>query len=159
MQMSVMSVTAPSSSSVSSTSSTNNSEDESEDSGEKKKKKRQKGKKYKKYKKEETELKSVISFFNRRGPDLLSKFHGETEQNLRSLFQRAQECAPSIIFFDEIDGLCPIRSHKHEQVHNSVVATLLSLMDGLDVRGPEHARVFVIAATNRIGICTIIVYR
>ena len=80
---------------------------------------------------------SLISFFSRRGSVLLSKFHGETERNLRSLFKRAQECAPSIIFFDEIDGMCPIRSHKHEQVHNSVVATLLSLMDGLHRNNKE----------------------
>ncbi|ETO27934.1 hypothetical protein RFI_09199 [Reticulomyxa filosa] len=93
-----------------------------------------------------------ISFFSRRGPDLLSKYHGETERNLRSLFQRAKQCAPSVIFFDEIDGLCPIRSHKHEQVHNSVVTTLLSLMDGLEkeTRTSKLQHVFVIAATNRI---------
>merc|ERR1712228_1052164 len=92
---------------------------------------------------------SLISFFSRRGPDILSKFHGETERNLRSLFLRAQECAPSIIFFDEIDGLCPVRSYKHDQVHNSVVATLLSLMNGLDTDSSSN-KVFVIAATNRI---------
>eukprot|EP01084_Bolivina_argentea_P130692 230720_1 len=94
---------------------------------------------------------SLISFFSRRGPDLLSKFHGETERNLRSLFSRAKELSPSIIFFDEIDGMCPIRSHKHEQVNNSVVATLLSLMDGLDNDNiNNNKKVFVIAATNRI---------
>ena len=94
----------------------------------------------------------LISFFSRRGPDLLSKFHGETEANLRALFKCAQQCAPSVIFFDEIDGLCPIRSFKHEQVHNSVVTTLLSLMDGLDTNATQSRkqRVFVIAATNRI---------
>ena len=51
------------------------------------------------------ENQSLISFFSRRGPDLLSKYHGETERNLRALFRRAQECSPSIIFFDEIDGV------------------------------------------------------
>ncbi len=84
----------------------------------------------------------------------MSKFHGETEKNLRMLFKRAQECAPSIIFFDEIDGLCPTRTHKHEQVHNSVVATLLSLMDGLHLSNSHRKtaqKVFVIGATNRIG--------
>jgi len=96
---------------------------------------------------------SLISFFSRKGPDLLSKFHGETERNLRALFRRAQECSPSIIFFDEIDGMCPTRTMKNDQVHNSVVATLLSLMDGLNADQTEReraSRVFVIAATNRI---------
>jgi len=96
---------------------------------------------------------SLISFFSRRGPDLLSKYHGETERNLRALFRKAEECSPSIIFFDEIDGMCPTRSMKNDQVHNSVVATLLSLMDGLhaDSKAKERSsRVFVIAATNRI---------
>ena len=53
---------------------------------------------------------------------------------------------PSIIFFDEIDGLCPVRSSKQDQIHNSIVSTLLALMDGLDNRG----QVVVIGATNRI---------
>jgi hypothetical protein len=53
---------------------------------------------------------------------------------------------PSIIFFDEIDGLAPVRSSRQDQIHNSIVATLLALMDGLDSRG----KVVVIGATNRL---------
>jgi len=71
---------------------------------------------------------------------------GEAERQLRMLFEEAQRCQPSIIFFDEIDGLAPVRSSKQEQIHNSIVSTLLALMDGLDSRG----QVVVIGATNRI---------
>ena len=71
---------------------------------------------------------------------------GESEKNLRLLFEQAKAWQPSIIFFDEIDGLAPVRSSKQDQIHASVVSTLLSLMDGLDNRG----QVVVIGATNRI---------
>ncbi|KAA6396290.1 MAG: hypothetical protein EZS28_008183 [Streblomastix strix] len=70
----------------------------------------------------------------RKGADVLSKWVGETERQLRLLFATAQQNAPSIIFFDEIDGLAPVRSAKQDHIHSSVVATLLSLMDGLDSR-------------------------
>lgn len=59
---------------------------------------------------------------------------------------QAYEMRPSIIFFDEIDGLAPVRSSQQDQIHNSIVSTLLALMDGLDSRG----EVVVIGATNRI---------
>ena len=81
----------------------------------------------------------------RKGADCLSKWVGEGERQLRLLFEQAQKCQPSIIFFDEIDGLAPVRSVKQDQIHASIVSTLLALMDGLDARG----QVVVIGATNR----------
>jgi ATP-dependent Zn protease len=87
-----------------------------------------------------------VSFFMRKGADVLSKWVGESERQLRLLFAEAQRREPSIIFFDEIDGLAPVRSSKTDQIHNSIVATLLALMDGLDARG----RVVVLGATNRV---------
>jgi AAA+ superfamily predicted ATPase len=87
-----------------------------------------------------------VSFFMRNGSDCLSKWIGEAERNLKLLFQKAKECQPAIIFFDELDGLAPERSGKAEQSHISLVSTLLALMDGLDDRG----NVVVIGATNRI---------
>lgn len=87
-----------------------------------------------------------VAFFMRKGADILSKWVGESERQLRLLFEQAKAWQPSIIFFDEIDGLAPVRSSKQDQIHASVVSTLLSLMDGLDNRG----QVVVIGATNRI---------
>ncbi|KAG7388904.1 ATPase AAA domain-containing protein 2B [Phytophthora boehmeriae] len=68
------------------------------------------------------------------------------ERQLRLLFEEAKRNQPSIIFFDEIDGLAPVRSAKQDQIHASIVSTLLALMDGMDSRG----RVVVIGATNRL---------
>ncbi|ELR23653.1 ATPase, AAA domain containing protein [Acanthamoeba castellanii str. Neff] len=87
-----------------------------------------------------------VSFFMRKGADCLSKWVGEAERQLRLLFDQARLLQPSIIFFDEIDGLAPVRSSKQDQIHSSIVSTLLALMDGLDNRG----QVVVIGATNRI---------
>ncbi|KAL5964518.1 ATPase family AAA domain-containing protein 2 [Taenia solium] len=87
-----------------------------------------------------------IAFFMRKGADCLSKWIGETERQLRILFDQAYRLRPSIIFFDELDGLAPVRSSKQDQVHSSIVSTLLALMDGLDRR----AEVVVIGATNRL---------
>jgi SpoVK/Ycf46/Vps4 family AAA+-type ATPase len=70
---------------------------------------------------------------------------GEAERQLRLLFEEARNSQPSIIFFDEIDGLAPVRSSKQDQIHASIVSTLLALMDGMDGRG----QVVVIGATNR----------
>ena len=81
----------------------------------------------------------------RKGADCLSKWVGEAERQLRLLFEEARNCQPSIIFFDEIDGLAPVRSSKQDQIHASIVSTLLALMDGMDGRG----QVVVIGATNR----------
>ncbi|WFD33208.1 TAT-binding protein-like protein 7, AAA ATPase [Malassezia cuniculi] len=86
-----------------------------------------------------------ISFFMRKGADCLSKWVGEAERQLRLLFEEAKKAQPSIIFFDEIDGLAPVRSSKQDQIHASIVSTLLALMDGMDGRG----QVVVIGATNR----------
>lgn len=87
-----------------------------------------------------------VTFFQRKGADILDKWVGESERKLRDLFDKASKHRPSIIFFDEIDGLAPERSQKNDQVHCSVVATLLALMDGLD----NMPGVIVIGATNRI---------
>lgn len=81
----------------------------------------------------------------RKGADCLSKWVGEAERQLRLLFEEARASQPSIIFFDEIDGLAPVRSAKQDQIHASIVSTLLALMDGMDGRG----QVVVIGATNR----------
>ena len=87
-----------------------------------------------------------VSFFMRKGADCLSKWVGESERMLRLLFDQAYKMRPSIIFFDEIDGLAPIRSSRQDQNYSSIVSTLLALMDGLDARG----EVVIIGATNRI---------
>ncbi|MGC8752524.1 MAG: AAA family ATPase, partial [Fervidicoccaceae archaeon] len=79
------------------------------------------------------------------GPEIMSKFYGESEQRLREIFQQAQENAPSIIFIDEIDSIAPKREEVTGEVERRVVAQLLTLMDGLKERG----RVVVIGATNR----------
>ncbi|CAO1597899.1 MAG: hypothetical protein LQ349_001127 [Xanthoria aureola] len=86
-----------------------------------------------------------VTFYMRKGGDALSKWVGEAERNLRLLFEEARKTQPSIIFFDEIDGLAPVRSSKQDQIHSSIVSTLLALMDGMDGRG----QVIIIGATNR----------
>lgn len=86
-----------------------------------------------------------VTFYVRKGADALSKWVGEAEKQLRLLFEEARKNQPSIIFFDEIDGLAPVRSSKQDQIHASIVSTLLALMDGMDGRG----QVIVIGATNR----------
>uniref|UniRef100_G3SMM6 AAA+ ATPase domain-containing protein n=1 Tax=Loxodonta africana TaxID=9785 RepID=G3SMM6_LOXAF len=86
------------------------------------------------------------AFFMRKGADCLSKWVGESERQLRLLFDQAYQMRPSIIFFDEIDGLAPVRSSRQDQIHSSIVSTLLALMDGLDSRG----EIVVIGATNRL---------
>ncbi|EOA29712.1 hypothetical protein CARUB_v10012797mg [Capsella rubella] len=85
-----------------------------------------------------------IAYFARKGADCLGKYVGDAERQLRLLFQVAEKCQPSIIFFDEIDGLAPKRSRQQDQTHSSVVSTLLTLLDGLKSRGS----VVVIGATN-----------
>ncbi len=79
------------------------------------------------------------------GPEIMSKFYGESEQRLREIFEEAKENAPSIIFFDEIDAIAPRREEVTGEVERRVVAQLLALMDGLEARGD----VIVIGATNR----------
>ncbi|ASJ10990.1 AAA family ATPase [Thermococcus sp. P6] len=79
------------------------------------------------------------------GPEIMSKFYGESEEKLREIFKEAQENAPSIIFIDEIDAIAPKREEVTGEVEKRVVSQLLTLMDGLKSRG----KVIVIAATNR----------
>ncbi|RLE84937.1 MAG: AAA family ATPase, partial [Thermoprotei archaeon] len=79
------------------------------------------------------------------GPEIMSKFYGESEARLREIFKEAEENAPAIIFIDEIDAIAPKREEVTGEVERRVVAQLLALMDGLKGRG----QVIVIAATNR----------
>ena len=79
------------------------------------------------------------------GPEIMSKFYGESEQRLREIFEEARKNAPAIIFIDEIDAIAPKREEVVGEVEKRVVAQLLTLMDGLTERG----RVVVIGATNR----------
>eukprot|EP00075_Anas_platyrhynchos_P019216 XP_027308469.1 ATPase family AAA domain-containing protein 2 isoform X2 [Anas platyrhynchos] len=87
-----------------------------------------------------------ISFFMRNASDCMRKYVGESERQLRVLFEQAYQMRPSIIFFDEIDGLAPVRSSKQDHIYSSIVSTLLTLMDGIDNRG----EIVVIGATNRL---------
>ncbi len=89
---------------------------------------------------------SDANFFYVGGPEVVSKFVGESEERLRKLFKEAQESAPSIIFIDEIDAIAPKRSEVTGEVERRMVSQLLTLMDGLKARG----EVIVIAATNRV---------
>ena len=79
------------------------------------------------------------------GPEIMSKYYGESEQRLREIFEEAKKHAPAIIFIDEIDAIAPKRDEVVGEVERRVVAQLLALMDGLESRGD----VIVIAATNR----------
>ncbi|TLZ60414.1 MAG: CDC48 family AAA ATPase, partial [Methanobacteriota archaeon] len=85
------------------------------------------------------------NFFSISGPEIMSKFYGQSEENLREMFKQAEENAPSIVFIDEIDSIAPKRDEVTGEVERRVVAQLLSLMDGLSARG----KVVVIGATNR----------
>lgn len=86
-------------------------------------------------------------FIHLSGPEIMSKFYGESEANIRGVFKEAEENAPSIVFIDEIDAIAPKRSEVTGEVERRVVAQLLALMDGLESRG----QVVVIAATNRVN--------
>ena len=83
-------------------------------------------------------------FITLSGPEIMSKYYGESEGKLREVFEEAQENAPTILFIDEIDSIAPRREETKGEVERRVVAQLLSLMDGLKARG----QVIVIAATN-----------
>ena len=76
----------------------------------------------------------------------MSKYHGESEERLRNVFEQAEKNAPSIIFIDEIDSIAPKREEVTGEVERRIVAQLLSVMDGMTSRG----KVVVIAATNRV---------
>ncbi|WP_042684312.1 CDC48 family AAA ATPase [Methermicoccus shengliensis] len=84
-------------------------------------------------------------FISLSGPEIMSKFYGESEQRLRDIFEEAQQNAPSIVFMDELDSIAPKREEVTGEVERRVVAQLLALMDGLEERG----KVVVIGATNR----------
>ena len=88
---------------------------------------------------------SNAHFISISGPEIMSKFYGESEARLREIFKEAKEKAPSIMFVDEIDSIAPKREEVTGEVERRVVSQLLSLMDGLEARG----KVIVIAATNR----------
>src|SRR5712691_9000130 len=85
------------------------------------------------------------NFHSISGPEIMSKFYGQSEENLRDIFKGAEENAPSIIFIDELDSIAPKRDEVTGEVERRVVAQLLALMDGLQARG----KVVVIGATNR----------
>jgi transitional endoplasmic reticulum ATPase len=86
------------------------------------------------------------SFHTISGPEIMSKYYGESEEKLREIFEEAEEEAPAIVFIDELDSIAPKREDAGGDVERRVVAQLLSLMDGLEERG----EVVVIAATNRV---------
>jgi transitional endoplasmic reticulum ATPase len=88
---------------------------------------------------------SGANFISVAGPEIMSKWYGGSEENLRKIFEDAEKNAPSIIFIDEIDAIAPKREEVTGEVERRVVSQLLSLMDGLKARG----KVIVIAATNR----------
>ncbi|HEX2068401.1 MAG TPA: CDC48 family AAA ATPase [Nitrososphaeraceae archaeon] len=87
------------------------------------------------------------NFYTIGGPEIMSKYYGESEEKLRNVFQQAEQNAPSIIFIDEIDSIAPKREEVSGEVERRIVAQLLSLMDGMSTRG----KVVVIGATNRIN--------
>jgi transitional endoplasmic reticulum ATPase len=90
---------------------------------------------------------SNANFFTLSGPEIMSKYYGQSEENLRNIFNEAIENAPSIIFIDEIDSIASKREETHGDVERRVVAQLLATMDGLKERG----KVIVIGATNRVN--------
>src|ERR671915_358156 len=87
------------------------------------------------------------NFYTIGGPEIMSKYYGESEERLRNVFQEAEKNAPSIIFIDELDSIAPKREEVSGEVERRIVAQLLSLMDGLTARG----KVVVIGATNRLN--------
>ena len=90
---------------------------------------------------------SEANFFSINGPEIMSKFYGESEARLRKMFEQAQKNSPSIVFIDELDAIAPKREEVTGEVERRVVAQLLALMDGLAGRG----NVIVIGATNRVN--------
>ncbi|XP_021102093.1 nuclear valosin-containing protein-like isoform X5 [Heterocephalus glaber] len=91
---------------------------------------------------------SGLNFISVKGPELLNMYVGESERAVRQVFQRAKNSAPCVIFFDEVDALCPRRSDKETGASVRVVNQLLTEMDGLETR----QQVFIMAATNRPDI-------
>jgi transitional endoplasmic reticulum ATPase len=89
---------------------------------------------------------SGASIFSIQGPEIMNKYYGQSEENLRNKFEEADKSAPAIIFIDELDSIAPKRSETQGEVERRVVAQMLTLMDGLRSRG----KIIVIAATNRV---------
>jgi transitional endoplasmic reticulum ATPase len=89
---------------------------------------------------------SGANFISIQGPEIMNKFYGQSEENLRNKFEEAEKNPPSIIFLDELDSIAPKRGEVHGEVERRVVAQMLTLMDGLQKRG----ELIVIAATNRV---------
>ncbi len=90
---------------------------------------------------------SEANFILLNGPEIMSKFYGESEKKIRDIFEDAEKSAPSIVFIDEIDAIAPKREDVQGEVERRVVSQLLTMMDGLQSRG----RVIVIGATNRVN--------
>jgi len=90
---------------------------------------------------------SEANFVLLNGPEIMSKFYGESEKKIRDIFDEAQKTAPAIIFIDEIDAIAPKREDVNGEVERRVVSQILTMMDGLKSRG----KVIVIGATNRLG--------
>lgn len=90
---------------------------------------------------------SNANFYTIGGPEIMSKFYGESEERLREIFKQAQENSPSIIMIDEIDSIAPKREEVTGEVEKRVVSQLLSLMDGMQARG----KVVVLGITNRVN--------
>jgi transitional endoplasmic reticulum ATPase len=90
---------------------------------------------------------SEANFILLNGPEIMSKFYGESEKKIRDIFEDAEKNSPSIIFIDEIDSIAPQREDVGGEVERRVVSQLLTMMDGLQSRG----KVIVIAATNRLN--------
>jgi transitional endoplasmic reticulum ATPase len=88
---------------------------------------------------------SGASFYTIRGPEIVGKYYGESEEHLREIFEQAEKTAPSIIFIDEIDSIAPKREDADSETERRIVAQLLTLMDGMGGRG----NVIVIGATNQ----------
>jgi transitional endoplasmic reticulum ATPase len=89
---------------------------------------------------------SGAHFISIQGPEIMNKFYGQSEENLRLKFEEAEKNTPAIIFIDELDSIAPKRGEVHGEVERRVVAQMLTLMDGLKSRG----QLIVIAATNRV---------
>jgi transitional endoplasmic reticulum ATPase len=87
------------------------------------------------------------NYYTIGGPEIMSKYYGESEEKLRNVFEQAEKNAPSIVFIDEIDSIAPKREEVSGEVERRIVAQLLSLMDGMSSRG----KVVVIGATNRVN--------
>jgi len=90
---------------------------------------------------------SDANFILLNGPEIMSKFYGESEKKIRDIFEEAEKTAPTIIFIDEIDAIAPKREDVQGEVERRVVSQILTMMDGLKSRG----KVIVIGATNRVN--------